>query len=889
MKKFKLIFIAVIASVILLYGADGVQGAANSPTSPAPDVTDQITHNRGNISTTVQNYGYIGGYSWAGRPSGRWPANSERDYLAEMLFWVGGISSADDTLVSNAEDDFNPLPNWEGAEYPTDIILSTDTTSYSYDPTDTIGAGIGFPAYGWRVWDSDVEDWEYNQIYHSLTTSFQPGGPVSVQESICRYSDDASGYPVMGLAMTQTVRQWNYIYNRDMVFITYEITNVSEEDYHEFCFGLYCDFDVGGTDEATGENGRLGDLVGVDTDLDLAWTYDEDGYDPGWGHDVLTGYMGTVLLSTPGDIGMTAFNTDDWDNYPYYDEQKFEIMNNTDIDESLPPTDQYYVQSVRGIDLPAGETVRFDFALVASMTEEGLKEVAQTAKSLYEANYIAARPPDEAVSLGTAGENRTAIKWDETAENSVDPTTGTSGFKGYRIYRSTDLGVSWGTLKQNPDGSTGPGYIPRAQFEVDELGRVPHTFVEENLINGMEYWYAVVAYDSGSVELGIDELETAYSSETPTTATSLITVIPRDNASDYQSPQASIEHTYLGEAATISVPDALSVYVVDDAGVTGDDYRVTLSGDCISPTWSLTDLTTDEVVLSDQTELGGEYYNYPVADGLQVVVTNTSRALPDTSYQSGFASSGIETLEADVVEFADVYGCNCNFRCDYEIRFTETGSNCYDYFSAWYDLEEYPITANFEVWNTTTNTQVDAMVVDWYGDGEFTMADEDYIIIVNDPYSNGTLIDALPDDVCWLMVFYYTSTPDYGDIFKIEGVEVLTVDDQFDFSSDKTVASQASENLDKIHVVPNPYLAHAEWELYENQRKIQFVNLPGECTIRIYTLAGDLVSTLDHNDGTGSHDWNLLTRSGRSLVSGVYLYNVESPYGNYTGKFAVIK
>ena len=89
--------------------------------------------------------------------------------------------------------------------------------------------------------------------------------------------------------------------------------------------------------------------------------------------------------------------------------------------------------------------------------------------------------------------------------------------------------------------------------------------------------------------------------------------------------------------------------------------------------------------------------------------------------------------------------------------------------------------------------------------------------------------------------------------------------------------------------MPNPYLAHAKWELYENERKIQFVNLPGECTIRIYTLAGDLVSTLDHNDGTGSQDWNLLTRSGRSVVSGVYLYNVESPYGNYTGKFAVIK
>ena len=206
----------------------------------------------------MQNYGYIGGYSYAGRPSGRWPANSGHDYLAEMKFWVGGVNDAGDTLLADTDEDFNPLPNWAAAVRPTDIRLSTDTTRYPYDPTDTVGLGIGFPAYGWQVWDAAGQQWAYNQVYHTLSASYYPGGPVGVQESICRFGDDALGAPVMGLEITQIVRQWNYTDIRDFIMFSMEITNASDQDYHNVAFGIYCDYDVGGLDPATGENGRSG-------------------------------------------------------------------------------------------------------------------------------------------------------------------------------------------------------------------------------------------------------------------------------------------------------------------------------------------------------------------------------------------------------------------------------------------------------------------------------------------------------------------------------------------------------------------------------------------------------------------------------------------------------
>ncbi|MEP0827272.1 MAG: hypothetical protein HRF51_02010, partial [bacterium] len=59
--------------------------------------------------------------------------------------------------------------------------------------------------------------------------------------------------------------------------------------------------------------------------------------------------------------------------------------------------------------------------------------------------------------------------------------------------------------------------------------------------------------------------------------------------------------------------------------------------------------------------------------------------------------------------------------------------------------------------------------------------------------------------------------------------------------------------------------------------------------IRIYTLGGDLVRTLEHNDGTGTADWNLLSRDGLDISPGIYIYSVESEYGSRLGRFAVIK
>jgi hypothetical protein len=98
-----------------------------------------------------------------------------------------------------------------------------------------------------------------------------------------------------------------------------------------------------------------------------------------------------------------------------------------------------------------------------------------------------------------------------------------------------------------------------------------------------------------------------------------------------------------------------------------------------------------------------------------------------------------------------------------------------------------------------------------------------------------------------------------------------------------------------IRAVPNPYLGSAEWDLSPNRtdpsgRKILFAGLPAaRATIGIYTLAGDLVREIEHDGRTGSVAWDLLSRNGQPVTSGLYLYVVEAPGLLHRGKLVIVQ
>jgi len=117
-----------------------------------------------------------------------------------------------------------------------------------------------------------------------------------------------------------------------------------------------------------------------------------------------------------------------------------------------------------------------------------------------------------------------------------------------------------------------------------------------------------------------------------------------------------------------------------------------------------------------------------------------------------------------------------------------------------------------------------------------------------------------------------------------------------------------------IGVFPNPYYTRAYWDgVGERERKIYFYNLPARCEIRIYTVAGDVVATLEHDASTyngsdirwfqhydsdntqrmpgGLHAWDLITKADQAVATGLYLFTVKNLTNGEIkrGKFLVIK
>ena len=117
-------------------------------------------------------------------------------------------------------------------------------------------------------------------------------------------------------------------------------------------------------------------------------------------------------------------------------------------------------------------------------------------------------------------------------------------------------------------------------------------------------------------------------------------------------------------------------------------------------------------------------------------------------------------------------------------------------------------------------------------------------------------------------------------------------------------------NQSDVFVVPNPYKGSAEWDLVPREEdpsgtKVTFMNLPRtKGTIHIYTVAGDLVKDLPFDGrppgdlqygkdpvigGKGSVPWNLISRNGQKIVTGIYLYSVDTELGKQVGRFIIIR
>ncbi len=113
----------------------------------------------------------------------------------------------------------------------------------------------------------------------------------------------------------------------------------------------------------------------------------------------------------------------------------------------------------------------------------------------------------------------------------------------------------------------------------------------------------------------------------------------------------------------------------------------------------------------------------------------------------------------------------------------------------------------------------------------------------------------------------------------------------FEVKAIETGPDIAKSQLSEIGVFPNPYFGRSEREQNSRQTVVTFTNLPPTCTIRVFSLQGDLVREIRRKNQNLSslEDWNLNNAKGVPVASGMYLVHIETPVGNKILKLAIVQ
>jgi hypothetical protein len=166
----------------------------------------------------------------------------------------------------------------------------------------------------------------------------------------------------------------------------------------------------------------------------------------------------------------------------------------------------------------------------------------------------------------------------------------------------------------------------------------------------------------------------------------------------------------------------------------------------------------------------------------------------------------------------------------------------------------------------------------------------------------------------------YSQIPDDGTFHILANHIIISYVDEFSFTSTartEATKAQAKSTMKDIRVVPNPYYGRSTYQASLFDKRVKFTNLPAECTIKIFTVSGDLVKTLVHNNQTNGdvqngndrrntnplnlfaepdanftalETWNLQNEDGKFVASGMYIALVEAKgVGKKLVKFAVIQ
>jgi len=611
-------------------------------------------------------------------------------------------------------------------------------------------------------------------------------------------------------------------------------------------------------------------------------------------------------------------------------------------DLDIAPADRRFMLSTGPITFAPGDSTEILAAIVVGDGADRLSSISvmkyydRFAQLAYNNDFVVPKPPASPIIDVTVIDEEVSLKWTDTSE--VDP--GDYPFEGYTVYQGSSKTGPWKRVA-NYDLNNGIGVIfdevidplssaleTRAVKFGNDAGTRHHYIFTQDQINGgpirnlTTYYYKVEAYSY--LETGLPKTLT---SETIVEATPTPPVAGTEFANIFNDTLAVTHVTggsdgivspividptvFTGHTYEISFSDTLGIVIDTVVDETADPPDTTLDSTNIA--WHLVDTNTGDSVLKWQTNQAGDE-KYKIVDGFLMVVAGPPfgvKTIQEISNGSGTLSSP-DNVAYSLNSTSDWYVSSdagsdftrMNWQgfigtYDWEFRFTADSTEYYDWNTDVLQSDRAP----FEVWNigigtpevTSDDQQIFFSFIDDDSSGAWSWGDRIYPweVAYTEP-APAVPTYTWPTDFRIGRIEFndYSeelSAPAVGTVVRFTTNKVNTSEDVFTFTAEApTVVTTGTENLDDINVVPNPFYLYGPYDPTPGNYKIRFQHLPEQCTISIYNLAGDLVSTIDKDTPDPYADWNVQTENGLPVASGIYIYVVDAPgFGQKVGKMAV--
>ena len=512
-------------------------------------------------------------------------------------------------------------------------------------------------------------------------------------------------------------------------------------------------------------------------------------------------------------------------------------------------------------------------------------------------------------------------------------------------------------LKNDYYGFTDFGLIQGESFFLGNNTGIQHYYIDEDVQNGRTYYYYLAAYDRGieGLDANIAPAENVASiivdenEEIISVGKNVQIVTPHQLATDFIPANIEVTPAHGDIKGTGNVSfDVLSELDLKE----GNEYKLSFEIDTVkvlgSPSkgypfpnmgyryrnigFTVQDVTNANTILFRETpdiysgdnilyETNGRYYymNPNISsdpfDGIKFTLSEVpSMGAEYDSTKSGWMT-GDAPIETMIQESA--YGF---FPWRTDIVFT---TNDITYTTKATDLSSIrrvegisPLNKTLLLPDQTFNLYVENKQFQDSTGAPFLLD-----VVAYDANENGQF-DLLADDVIvgytsmengvmkWqIAVFAFNfrnasseaELPEAGEVYRIDAQRPFTGDDEFIIKviEPNEETERDAEDLDKIKVVPNPYIITNMMEpavrnIFLNQRRrIMFTHIPAACQIKIFTISGYLIDEIDvtNEPSNGIVHWDLLTKDDLEIAPGIYVYHLKSQKTGKEkmGKFAVIK